>query len=94
MILIVNQVLSPSIAKKAPLAYAQSMASPNTAAVRPCCQTGCPDCPHGYTEKTGPETPRELRDPWEGEDDGESGEVYPGEVPPEEELPCRDGTDA
>ena len=30
-----------------------------------CCQTGCPDCPFGYSQKLDPQIPQELRDPWE-----------------------------
>ncbi len=58
---------------------------------RPCCQTGCPDCPHGYTPPGGPEIPSELKDPWQ-DDEGEN--IYQGEIPEAEELPCQREKDA
>ena len=38
---------------------------------RPCCQSGCEDCPWGYAEEVDPLIPAELnhRDPTEEEDE-------------------------
>ena len=35
---------------------------------RPCCRTGCDDCPYNYGEKMDPHYPAELQDTWNDED--------------------------
>lgn len=32
-----------------------------------CCQSGCLNCPYGYTEKVDPNIPSEFRDSWDSE---------------------------
>lgn len=32
-----------------------------------CCQSGCLNCPYGYTEKVDPSIPAEFNDSWEDE---------------------------
>ena len=33
-----------------------------------CCQSGCLNCPYGYSEKVNPNIPQELNDAWADED--------------------------